>query len=73
MITEKLSQAIGTELSVEGLHVGFLLNRITLDNVLLKDKSDKDLLKVSRLSVKFEVMAALRGKISLSNVQLFGF
>ncbi|KAA6324389.1 hypothetical protein EZS27_026280, partial [termite gut metagenome] len=73
MITEKLSETIGTEFSVENLNVGFLLNRITLDNVSLKDKSNKDMLKVSRLSVKFGVIAALRGKISLSNVQLFGF
>ncbi|KAA6328859.1 hypothetical protein EZS27_022282, partial [termite gut metagenome] len=73
MVTEKLSETIGTKFSIKNLNVGFLLNRITLDNVSLKDKSDKDMVKVSRLSIKFGVIAALRGKISLSNVQLFGF
>ncbi|KAA6328925.1 hypothetical protein EZS27_022219, partial [termite gut metagenome] len=72
-ITERFTELTDAELSVGEISVGFLFNRLTIDDVLLKDKENKEMLKVSRLSVKYSIWAALRGKISLSNVQLFGF
>lgn len=50
-----------------------LLNRIIIDDLLLNDQSDKEMLKVSRLSAKFDILPLFKGKVSISNVQLFGF
>ena len=50
-----------------------LLNRIILTDVSLQDQSKKDLLKITRLSAKFDIISLLSGRISISSVQLFGF
>lgn len=50
-----------------------LLNRIIIEDLLLKDRSEKEMLKVARLSAKFDILPLFKGKISISNVQLFGF
>ena len=50
-----------------------LLNRIIIDDVLLDDQSGQEMLKVTRLSAKFDIMPFFKGKISVSSVQLFGF
>ena len=50
-----------------------LLNRIIIDDLLLNDQSDKEMLKISRLSAKFDILPLFKGKVSISNVQLFGF
>ena len=50
-----------------------LLNRIIIDDVLLDDQSGQEMLKVTRLSAKFDIMPFFKGKISISSVQLFGF
>lgn len=50
-----------------------LLNRIIVDDMLVDDQSGKQLLKVTRLSAKFDLKSILEGKISINSVQLFGF
>ena len=50
-----------------------LLNRIIIDDLLLDDQSGKEMLKVTRLSAKFDILPLFKGKVSISNVQLFGF
>lgn len=50
-----------------------LLNRIIIDDLLLDDQSGKEMLKIARLSAKFDILPLFNGKISISNVQLFGF
>lgn len=50
-----------------------LLNRIIIDDVLLNDQTGKEMLKVTRLSAKFDLPALINGKIAISSVQLFGF
>ena len=40
---------------------------------LLDDQSGKEMLKVTRLSAKFDILPLFSGKISISNIQLFGF
>lgn len=50
-----------------------LLNRIIIDDLSLDDQSGKEMLKVTRLSAKFDILPLFNGKISISNVQLFGF
>lgn len=50
-----------------------LLNRIIIDDVLLNDQSGREMLKVTRLSAKFDLPSLFKGKIVISSVQLFGF
>ena len=63
---------MGTELTIGRIDMG-LLNRIIIDDVLLDDQSGKEMLKVTRLSAKFEILPLFKGKITISSVQLFGF
>ena len=70
--TEELENILHTELSIGRIDIG-LMNRIIIDDVLLKDQSKKEMLKVARLSAKFEIMPLFKGKITIRSVQLFGF
>lgn len=70
--TDELKKALGTELSIGRIDIG-VLNRIIIDDVLLNDQTGKEMLKVTRLSAKFEILPLLKGKIAISSIQLFGF
>ena len=67
----QLSELFHTEVSIGNVDLG-LLNRIILQNVLIKDQSNNEMLKASRLSAKFELLPLLHGHIRISSVQLFG-
>lgn len=71
-VADELSQVMNTKLTVGKIDIG-LLNRIIIDDVLLNDQSGKEMLKVTRLSAKFDIMPLFEGKIAISSVQLFGF
>ena len=68
----ELKAVLHTEVSVGKINMG-LLNRIIVEDVLLHDRKGEELLKVARLSAKFEILPLLKGKITVSSVQLFGF
>ncbi len=70
--TDELEKILHTELTIGRIDIG-LMNRIIIDDVLLKDQSKKEMLKVSRLSAKFEILPLFKGKITIRSVQLFGF
>lgn len=72
LVANELSDVLGTQLTIGRINMG-LLNRIIVDDLLLDDQSGKEMLKVSRLSAKFDILPLFKGKISISNVQLFGF
>lgn len=72
LVAKELSSVLGSKLSIGRINIG-LLNRIIIDDLLLDDQSGKELLKVSRLSAKFDIIPLFNGKISISNVQLFSF
>lgn len=72
LISEALEDVLHTELSIGRVDLGYF-NRIILDDVLIKDQKGKDLLRATRLSAKMELASLLHGKISVSNVQLYGF
>lgn len=72
LVAKELSQIMGTQLSIGKIDIG-LLNRIIIDNTLLNDPSGKEMLKITRLSAKFDILALIKGKIAISSVQLFGF
>ncbi len=61
-----------SKLTIGRIDMG-LLNRIIINDLLLNDQSGKEMLKVTRLSVKLDLLSLFDGRISISNVQLFGF
>ena len=71
-VADELSQVLNSKLTIGRINIGFL-NRIIIDDVLLDDQSGKEMLKVTRLSAKFDFIPLFKGKVSISNVQLFGF
>ena len=71
-VAKELSRTLGTELTIGKIDIG-LLNRIIIDDVLLDDQSGKEMLKITRLSAKFDIIPLFNGKIAISSVQLFGF
>ena len=71
-VAEELSDLLNTRVTIGRINIG-LLNRIIIDDVLLDDQSGKEMLKITRLSAKFDIMPFFKGKISISSVQLFGF
>lgn len=72
IVTSELKQIVETELSIGRINIG-MLNRIIVDDIYLNDRSGEEMLKVTRLSAKFEILPLLKGKIAISSVQLFGF
>lgn len=70
--SKQLSSFLGSELSIGRINIGFL-NRVIINDLLIHDLSGNEMLKVTRLSAKFDVLPLLEGKISISNIQLFGF
>lgn len=68
---ELLGNKLNTEVRIGTINLGFL-NRIIIDNVLIKDQQQKDLLSVNRLSAKIDVTDLLEGRITVSSAQLFG-
>jgi hypothetical protein len=71
-VAKELSSALKTQLTIDKIDLG-VLNRIIVDNLKLYDQSNKEMLRVTRLSAKFDILALLKKKIVINNVQLFGF
>lgn len=72
LVSSELSAIIGSKLSVGRIDIG-LLNRIIIDNLTINDQEEKEMLKVARLSAKFDILPLFEGKVSINSVQLFGF
>lgn len=72
LVAKELSSVLGSNITIKRIDMG-LLNRIIIDDLLLNDQSGKEMLKVARLSAKFDILPLFSGRISISNVQLFGF
>ena len=70
--SKELGNLLQTEVSIGHVDVG-LLNRIILEDVLMEDRQGQEMLKVARLSARYEVLPLLDGRFSISSVQLFGF
>ena len=68
---EMLSEKLGTQVSVGRVDVGFL-NRITIDDVNIRDQQNEPLLNAARLSAKIDFLALAKGKIVVTSAQLFG-
>ena len=70
-VASLLEEKLGTKVTIGQIDAG-LLNRIIIDNVLIYDQQQKEMLRVSRLSVKLDYMPLAEGQISISSAQLFG-
>ena len=70
--SKELSKLLQTEVSVGHVDVGFL-NRIIIEDILLEDRKGEEMLKVARLSARYEILPLLEGRFSINSVQLFGF
>ena len=66
-----LEEELGTRVTIGQVDIG-LLNRVIIDNLLIYDQQQKEMLRVSRLSVKVDLMPLVEGKIHMSSAQLFG-
>ncbi len=67
-----LEDLLHTDVTIGRVDLGYF-NRVILDDIRVKDLNDKDLLRAARLSAKMELTALLHGKISISNIQFYGF
>ena len=72
LVADELSEVLQAKLTIGRIDIG-LLNRIIVDDLMLEDRSGGDMLKVARLSAKFDILPLFEGKISIGTVQLFGF
>ena len=70
--SEQLKQILKTEVSVGHVDFGFF-NRIIVEDVMLNDYQGEELLKITRLSAKFEILPLLKDKWRINSIQLFGF
>lgn len=57
----ELTRLTQAEVSIGNVDLG-LLNRVVIQNVQIKDRQKKDMLGISRFSVKIDIPSLLRGK-----------
>ena len=69
--TDELEKLLKTEVEIGNIDLG-IFNRIIIQDVKVKDREGENLLKIARLSAKFDIGALFDGQIRIQNVQLFG-
>lgn len=72
LLSTQLSKTLNSELTIKKVSLG-ILNRVIIDDLVLNDQSNEEMLRISRLSAKLDILPLLRGRVSISTVQLFGF
>lgn len=70
-LSQELSQVLQSRVTIGCVDLG-LLNRLIIEDFQLDDQTGHSLLQIPRLSVKWEWLPLLKGKISISSAQLFG-
>ena len=71
-VASLLANKLGTDVKIGKVNLGFF-NRIIIDDVLIRDKADKEMLKAYRLSAKIDLVElATKQKVSVSSAQIFG-
>ena len=70
-IAGALAKKFGTKVRVGRVDLGFF-NRFIVDDVLLWDQNGHQMLRASRMSVKFDYLSLAQGRFSVSSAQLFG-
>jgi hypothetical protein len=72
LVSSELRKLLNTEVSVGHIDLD-ILNRITIEDVLLEDLQGEEMLKVNRLSARFEWKPLLKGKVVINSIQLMDF
>lgn len=72
LASNELKSLLNTEVQVGHVDIGFF-NRIIAKDILLNDQQGNEMLKVARLSAKFEILPLFKKRLSINSVQLFGF
>ena len=70
-VSDALSAKLKTTVEVGRIDLGFL-NRLIIDDVLIKDQHANNLLTANRMSVKIDIIPLFDGQIRVSSAQLFG-
>lgn len=70
-VGDALGQKLGTQVNVGRINVG-MLNRIIIDDIMLKDQKGDSMIYATRASAKIDIMPLVKGRISISSSQLFG-
>ncbi len=70
-VSDAVGDVLGTQVSVGRIDLGFL-NRIIIDNIQIYDQQRKEMVRVSRLTVKVDIIPLTKGRISISSAQLLG-
>ena len=66
-----LCKKFGTKVTVGRIDLGFA-NRLIIDDSEMLDHNGKQMLRVSRISVKVNLLALLNGRIEITSAQFFG-
>ena len=70
-VSDAVGDVLGTRVSVGRIDLGFL-NRIIIDNIQIYDQQRKEMVRVSRLTAKVDIIPLTKGRISISSAQLLG-
>ncbi len=65
-----LSDFLDTEISIGSINPGFL-NNVTIDDLSVKDRQGKDMLKAARMAATINIKDLINGQVTLEGVQLF--
>lgn len=70
-VAEALCQKFGTKVKVGRVDLGFV-NRLIIDDSQMQDQHGEQMLSVSRISVKVNLIALAGGQIEITSAQFFG-
>ena len=70
-VADALCQKFGTKVNIGRIDLGFI-NRLIIDDSYMQDQQGRQMLRVSRISVKINPMALANGQIEVTSAQFFG-
>ena len=70
-VADDLCHKFGTKVSIGRVDLGFV-NRLIIDDTEMQDQQGKQMLRVSRISVKIDLLALANGEIEITSAQFFG-
>lgn len=70
-VADALCDKFCTKVKVGRVDLGFI-NRLILDDSYMQDKNGEQMLRVSRISVKINLLALANGQIEITSAQFFG-
>jgi len=71
VVAGAIGDKLNTQVTVGRVDLGFL-NRITVDDVVVRDQQSREMIQARRLSAKIDLLPLLEGRMVISSAQLFG-